>query len=279
MDSRFRGNDGVGAGDARNHATDQRHAGERILKGDLLKQLGPETQAWLSRSLARSCPSFDARSFEAALSRCTADTLMRKAEQIASAIWTHLPHPFERAAEPLVGSFGPKLDGTEHFGFGVLRYLPHALLVRDRGLASFDAAMHVQQELTQRFTAEFSMRPFLAAEWRRTLDVLTRWASDPDPHVRRLVSECTRSRLPWATRVDALRNGPAEVVELLDALKDDPVRYVQRSVANNLADVLKDDRARGLAIHARWSTDAPDSRRWLLRHATRYLRRKSLATA
>jgi hypothetical protein len=64
---------------------------------------------------------------------------------------------------------------------------------------------------------------------------------------------------------------PSSVLELLERLKDDPVRYVQRSVANNLNDVAKDHPDRVVALCKRWLTGAPPGRRWIVNHALRSL--------
>jgi HEAT repeat protein len=83
--------------------------------------------------------------------------------------------------------------------------------------------------------------------------------ADPSEHVRRLVSEGTRPRLPWASRLPAFQRDPAPVLALLERLKDDPALYVRRSVANNLNDIGKDHPAL-LADTARaWLQDATQS--------------------
>jgi hypothetical protein len=81
--------------------------------------------------------------------------------------------------------------------------------------------MTAQYELTKRFTAEFSIRAFIDRHPAETLDRLRLWATDDNVHVRRLVSEGTRPRLPWAPRLRRFQDDPAPVIELLDLLKDD----------------------------------------------------------
>lgn len=98
---------------------------------------------------------------------------------------------------------------------------------------------------------------------------LRAWARDPDPHVRRLVSEGTRPRLPWARRLRAFQNDPAPVLELLELLKDDPELYVRRSVANSLNDIGKDHPEILEQVCRRWSVDATPERQWVVRHALR----------
>ena len=98
-------------------------------------------------------------------------------------------------------------------------------------------------------------------------------------HVRRLVSEGTRPRLPWAPRLREFQKQPGPVLALLELLKDDSERYVQRSVANNLNDIAKDHPALAFEICARWVEDASPERRWLIRHAVRHPARKGVRAA
>jgi 3-methyladenine DNA glycosylase AlkC len=146
--------------------------------------------------------------------------------------------------------------------------------------------MRTNYELTKRFTAEFSIRPFLERYPHRTLKTLRCWASDPNPHVRRLVSEGTRPRLPWAPRLSKFQEDPAPVLRLLELLKDDPSLYVRRSVANNLGDIAKDHpnavfrTCRGwLEKLQRCDGQTVSARCWLIRHAVRLPARKGVAQA
>jgi 3-methyladenine DNA glycosylase AlkC len=148
-------------------------------------------------------------------------------------------------------------------------YLPHVVFVAERGLDHFDLSMEAQHALTRRFSAEFSIRAYLARDPERAFAFLRRWLRDPSPHVRRLVSEGTRLRLPWAMRVPWLDAHPGRVIELLDALKDDPTTLVRRSVANNLNDLGKPHPALLARTCAAWIDGASDERRALIEHALR----------
>jgi hypothetical protein len=88
-------------------------------------------------------------------------------------------------------------------------------------------------------------------------------------HVRRLVSEGTRPRLPWAPRLRMFQQDPTPVLTLLELLKDDPELYVRRSVANNLNDIGKDHPEVLFATCRRWAMNASPEREWLIRHALR----------
>lgn len=156
-------------------------------------------------------------------------------------------------------------------GMDVFRFLPHACYITKYGLDHFDHAMRLQYELTKRFTAEFSIRAYIDKYPAETYARLTQWATDPNHHVRRLVSEGTRPRLPWAPRLRAYQKDPRPVIALLELLKDDPELYVRRSVANNLNDIAKDHPDLAVEVCRRWMQGASPERQWIIQHALRSL--------
>ena len=139
--------------------------------------------------------------------------------------------------------------------------------------------MQAQHALTRRFSAEFSIRPFLVRDQTRTLARLLEWTTDPDPHVRRLCSEGSRPRLPWGMRLTAFVQDPGPVLPILERLKDDPSLYVRRSVANHLGDIAKDHPERVFALCEAWLDGASNERKWLIRHALRHPAGKGHPTA
>lgn len=236
----------------------------------LKNHFGPEIPKRIAAMFAAVHPEFPVRPFLAdATKGYEALDLTPRARQIARAMRSHLPEEYPEAARILLDSLGPKLDRTENPGMAVFLYFPHVFFVAEYGLDHFDLSMEAQYELTQRFTAEFSIRPFLERYPEKTLSVLKTWAADPSPHVRRLVSEGTRPRLPWAPQLRLFRKDPRPVLELLDLLKDDPELYVRRSVANNLNDIGKDHPELLLKIARSWMRNAGEDRRWIVRHALR----------
>jgi hypothetical protein len=121
----------------------------------------------------------------------------------------------------------PPLTETAGLGLGVFFYLPHVCFVarygldaeRNDGEQPFEISMKAQYELTRRFSAEFSIRAFLIRWQDRTLARLQDWARDAVPHVRRLCSEGTRPRLPWAVRLRAFIKDPRPVLGILESLE------------------------------------------------------------
>jgi 3-methyladenine DNA glycosylase AlkC len=231
---------------------------------------GPDVPARIARMIKEVDSDFDEDAFLAdALDGYQALELTPRAWQIAHALGRQLPQDYEQAIEILIASLGPKLEAAELTGMDVFDYLPHVFFVAKFGVDHFDMSIRAQYELTQRFTAEYSIRVFLERYPQRTLARLREWALDSNVHVRRLVSEGTRPRLPWAPRLRGFQGDPRPVLELLDLLKDDPELLVRRSVANNLNDIGKDNPAALVETCRRWMRDATPERSWLVRHALR----------
>src|SRR5690606_8447033 len=218
----------------------------------------------IGRSLAEVHPKFPLRSFVRDASRGLDELeLKARAEQIAAAMRTHLPPRYPDAIRVIVRSLGPENDSDESGGAGMAPffYLPHTLFVARHGLDHFELSMPAQHELTRRFTCEFSIRAFIEKHPERTFSLLERWARDANPHVRRLVSEGTRPRLPWGARVRFLDDHPERCLSLLELLKDDPSPMVRRSVANHLNDLSKTYPELAFATARRWLEGAPEPRR------------------
>jgi 3-methyladenine DNA glycosylase AlkC len=101
--------------------------------------------------------------------------------------------------------------------------------------------------------------------------VLTKWSTDKNYHVRRLVSEGTRPLLPWSGRLTIDATIP---LPLLDTLHADPTRYVTRSVSNHLNDIAKTKPKLVLETLTRWKSlgqqDANEFQ-WMCRHSLRTL--------
>jgi 3-methyladenine DNA glycosylase AlkC len=143
--------------------------------------------------------------------------------------------------------------------------------VGKHGLSHPRESLDALRRLTPLFSAEFAIRPFLVHHEALTMTRLRKWTRDGDEHVRRLVSEGTRPRLPWGERLAKLQRDPTPVLRLLERLKDDRAEYVRRSVANNLNDISKDHPQVVVDVARSWSRGASDERRRIIRHATRTL--------
>ena len=236
----------------------------------LKDSFGPEIPTVIATMLGDAWPAFPAAAFvRDSLDGFEALELTPRARHVSDAMAIHLPADRGRALEIITASLGP--EDEELHGMEGFRYLPHVFFVAGHGLDHFDEAMRAQYELTKRFTAEFSIRAYIQHDPDRTLERLHQWAHDPSEHVRRLVSEGTRPRLPWAPRLREFQADPAPVLELLELLKDDPEEYVRRSVANNLNDIAKDHPQVVIDVARQWWAGGDRNRRRLVRHGLRTL--------
>ncbi len=141
------------------------------------------------------------------------------------------------------------------------------------GQNHFEEAMSAMKEVTKFASCEFAVRPFIIANQDRSLDLLTTWSLDENEHVRRLASEGSRPRLPWAMALPALKKNPAPIQPILENLKNDPSEYVRRSVANNLNDISKDHPDFVLEIFKDW-IGKDINRNKLVKHGARTLLKK-----
>ncbi|MDH3755347.1 MAG: DNA alkylation repair protein [Acidimicrobiia bacterium] len=236
----------------------------------LKNRFGPDVPVTIASMMAEAYPAFDRKTFLVdCLDGYDALELTPRARRISDALATHLPPNRDVALGIVIDSLGD--EDAPAGGMGPFVYLPHVYFVAEHGLDHFELAMTAQYELTKRFTAEFSIRAYLEHHRDRTLARLRDWTRDPNVHVRRLVSESTRPRLPWAPRLKELQADPTPVIELLELLKDDPEEYVRRSVANNLNDIAKDHPAVVIELARRWWADGDQKRRRLVRHGLRTL--------
>ncbi len=245
--------------------------------------------AAIGASASRRGAAFDRARFERTATRnLDALELLARGRHVAEALRAQLPREIPTALEVVIGALGeptsPSQPGSDGEGSS-FRWLPVSALIERLGDdaladpsrlddASFEACLRACHALTQRFTAEWCVRPFLQARTEETLATLARWTRDPSEHVRRLCSEGSRTRLPWGRRLDVFIADPEPVLALIERLKDDDSEYVRRSVANSLNDLSKDHPDRVIATCGRWWKDGSAPRRKLVTHALRTLVKK-----
>ena len=229
--------------------------------------------------LARHGPAFDAKRFVALASRgIEALELKQRSMAIADALVHTLPADFDSAASLIEASLAPPF---EHENLGDMRIgeaglagwvlWPVGEFVVRNGMQAPARALRTLHALTQRFSAELAIRPFIAAHPELAFATLAHWKHDRNVHVRRLVSEGSRPRLPWGMQLKALVADPSPTLPLLRALQDDASEYVRRSVANHLNDIAKDHPHRVADwLHEHLPGAGPE-RRALLKHASRTL--------
>jgi 3-methyladenine DNA glycosylase AlkC len=232
----------------------------------------------IAKNLAKTGAGFDVAGF-IAMAEENIDTLelKQRSTQITASLATFLPDDFEKSAKIMLASLAPEdenalshVNGSDR-GISGWAVMPMADYVGLYGQGNFDLSMTLLKEMTKRSSSEFGIRFFLLKQPERTLSRLKEWTRDTNVHVRRLISEGTRPRLPWSMRLPAFIEDPTPLLSLLESLKDDKEEYVRRSVANNLNDIAKDHPVLIEKIAKQWIIGASKDRNKLVRHACRTL--------
>ncbi|MEG2101651.1 MAG: DNA alkylation repair protein [Flavobacterium sp.] len=84
-----------------------------------------------------------------------------------------------------------------------------------------------------------AVRPHIAANLDRSLEILLKWTLNEDENIRRFATEAIRPRGVWCEHIEELKRKPELALKILDSLKSDPSKYVQDSVGNWLNDASK----------------------------------------
>ncbi|MDH5218133.1 MAG: DNA alkylation repair protein [Gammaproteobacteria bacterium] len=229
----------------------------------------------MARQFKNNWPEFDSSGFIAAATKdLDALELKARTDHVTEAMIHYLPKDFEATGKILLaslGSPGEEQSPTSQSGITGWPVIALTNYVAQQGLEHFDFSLNLLKEMTKCATSEFAIRVFLTESPEKTLSTLKKWTNDRDEHVRRLVSEGTRPRLPWAMHLPIFIDDPSPVIELLELLKDDEHEYVRRSVANNLNDIAKDHPDLVAEIATEWMKNANKERKKLIRHACRSL--------
>jgi 3-methyladenine DNA glycosylase AlkC len=216
--------------------------------------------------------TFDVTKFEKGVMTELEDfELKGRTNLIAENLHENLPENFPSAIKILLASFSDDKFVGDMESMSSFYYSPHAMYVEKYGLEHFDESMDAILKITKVFTSEFCIRPFIQKYGDRTLELMAQWTQDDNEHVRRLVSEGSRPRLPWSSRLPEFIKDPSPVFELLEKLKQDPSIYVRKSVANNLNDIAKDHPDKVIEVLSKWKDIDNEGTQWIIKHASRTL--------
>ncbi|MFC4215631.1 hypothetical protein ACFP4H_01685 [Pseudophaeobacter arcticus] len=233
-----------------------------------------EKTRYLAGLFAEAVPDFQADRFETeVMAGLLPLELKARINWIAEVLGEHLQGPLSEVAPQILRALPPPLDPSKtDDDFGDFIFAPLGEFIVARGLESDpELALDLLAEVTQRFSMEWAIRPFLNTYPDLTLSRMQDWACHPSYHVRRLVSEGTRPRLPWGQGVSLELRTP---LPLLHLLHSDATRYVTRSVANHLNDISKKDPDLVLDVLQEWRALGQQQDKelsWLTAHACRGL--------
>jgi 3-methyladenine DNA glycosylase AlkC len=243
----------------------------------LLKDLySPSFYKALANALAAVVPSFNKQRFISLVfsTDFAEKELKARMRHTTEVLHNFIPADFKGAVkviEKLVDHLRKGGTGEDELAF---MFLPDYIELY--GIDDFETAVGALETVTQFVSCEFAVRPFLLKYNDKMISRMKKWSKHENFKVRRLASEGSRPRLPWAMGIPALKKDPSPILPILENLKNDPSEWVRRSVANSLNDIAKDHPELVINLARKWKgiskeTDA------VIKHGSRTLLKKGHA--
>jgi len=234
---------------------------DRYLSTDFFQQFATD--------LKLAYPALDKRAFyRDCISPLDELELMQRVSHLTRTVASHLPNSYKKALSVLY-DLSPILGDK-------LGYLFMSEFVATYGLDEYELSINALRNFTHHSSSEFAIRVFLQQDFKRTIKHMTEWTEHESEHVRRLASEGSRPRLPWAQKLDQVINKPSLTWPILNRLKNDSSNYVQKSVANHLNDISKDNPDWMIKKVSAWSQKNTTTK-WIIKHGCRTLIKKGHA--
>lgn len=233
-------------------------------------QFGSSLAALLADKIVTVHKEFNGKKFYQAVHKTYEEkTLTQRVELIADELRNHLPADYKTALEILVQILGP----ANEFETGMFKHFywvgPIAKFVEKYGVDHYEISVNAIAEITKRSTGEFAIRPFIRKYPKQTLAQMKKWAKSKDFHLRRLASEGLRPKLPWASKLELFIEEPTPVFAILEILKEDKIKFVQKSVGNHITDYLKVNPDAARKLITEWKNNGNAHTQWIIKRATR----------
>ena len=224
-----------------------------------------------SKKLSSVMTDFDEKAFvHQLLGQLDNKELFARFDSIVDAMEQSMGKNYSRNIQGFYHILGPELKGSKGmFQFGWWLW-PISRYVERHGNEDFALSLSFLKELTKRFTGEYAVRPLLKEHSKEIMDELIIWTKDKNVHVRRLASEGVRIRLPWSQKLFVALDEFERYTEILTNLKDDPEKFVQKSVGNNLNDLYKEAPKKAEFIIEKWKESGHSKAQdWIIKHGMR----------
>lgn len=236
----------------------------------ITKPMGVSLAKILSEKILVVFPEFDNKGYIEAIKKYSPGlTYTQRIELHADQLRKYLPDKYKEALKILIKSLGEENEFETGMFTNFYWILPIGKFVEKFGLDNYSLSINAITEITKRNTGEYAIRPFLRKYPNETLIIMERWARSENFHLRRLASEGLRPKLPWATKLDDFTEDPEPVFYILEILKEDEIKFVQKSVANHLTDYLKVNPTPTIKLLKRWKKSKNKNTQWIVKRATR----------
>lgn len=224
----------------------------------------------LSIPLQTTIPGFDKKFFlnKIFIPAFKEYELKERMAHTAHVLHHFLPNDYTKAAPLLVQLIkaikkeGPVASSIEYL------FLPEYIYLY--GLDHYKESVMAMEQVTQFISCEFAVRHFIVRYEEKMIPQMLRWSTHSNRHVRRLATEGSRPRLPWAMALPKLKKDPTPILPILENLKQDSCEVVRRSVANHLNDISKDNPDIVIAMAKKWKNQSPETNA-IIKHGLRSL--------
>lgn len=203
----------------------------------------------MSKAILQVYPKFQEKDFLALMPQLDKLEMKPRVRLIRDELKRQLPIDYPKALEILLKS--SKHDKLDSFDLW-----PYTEFIQVHGLDHLQISLDALKEITQKFTAEWAVRPFLTKHQEKTLNYLNKCAQDKNVHIRRWASEGSRPRLPWGERLHSFVKDPEATLQILEKLKFDEELYVRKSVSNHLNDISKNHPEKVIKTLTAWKKQA-----------------------
>ena len=175
--------------------------------------------------------------------------LKERMRHTAQVLHTFMPENYAAT----VKLFAVIIKGLREDGFnGGLEFMFFPDYIEVYGLEDYKNSVKAFEFITVFISCEFAVRPFIQKYGNQMIEQMIVWSLHKEAAVRRLASEGSRPRLPWAMALPVLKKDPTAILPILENLKQDTSESVRRSVANSLNDIAKDNPEIVIGIAAKW---------------------------
>ncbi len=239
----------------------------------LKKWFGANLAELLSEKISVKCETFKSKAYIGSVKEKILELgYTKRIELHADMLNRYLPGSYPEKVKILLEILGDENPNETGMFSEFYWIMPIGKFVEKYGLEHFDISMKAIEEITKRNTGEYAIRAYIRKYPQETVRLMKKWSKSENFHLRRLASEGLRPKLPWATKLDTFIEKPEPVFEILDNLIEDDVKFVKKSVANNITDYLKVNRKKAVKYIEKHQNSENKNTQWILKYATRKIK-------
>ncbi|PIE47906.1 MAG: 3-methyladenine DNA glycosylase [Gammaproteobacteria bacterium] len=216
---------------------------------------------------------FDSKTYiENIKEKCVDLGYTKRIELHAQELKQLLPNSYPQAVNILMQILGEENPNETGMFKEFYWIMPIGKFVEKYGLDNFDISIQAIEEITKRNTGEYAIRAFIRKYPQKTVGIMKKWSKSDNFHLRRLASEGLRPKLPWATKLETFIQNPKPVFHILQNLMEDDIKFVKKSVANNLTDYLKVNKKEAVKFIKKYQSSENKNTQWIIKYATRKIK-------